>query len=88
MVATFTDDTGGPAMMIGQSAEAYTSRRVEHDRHVAIPASHGGKRQHDFRVGYGTTATRSGSASITSMTTNAGVGGGGTSSLHGRERTR
>ncbi len=76
MVATFTDGTGGPAMMIAQKGGG-----------TFLPSDMTGTwRFHRLTAGndnttsgwaYGTMANVSGSASIISMTTNTGVGGGG-----------
>ena len=50
MVATFTDSTGGPAMMIAQKRGG-TYQTGGHDRDVAIPAAYGRERQPILRVG-------------------------------------
>ena len=78
MVATFTDNTGGPAMMIARSAEGRSSADGSDMtgtwRFQRITA---GSDNITSGWAYGTMQFIFGSASITSMTTNAGVGGGG-----------
>ena len=78
MVATFTDNIGGPAMMIGQKRGGTF--------HTDGSDMTGTWRFQRFTAGsdnvtsgwaYGTMQFVFGSASITSMTTNAGLGGGG-----------
>ena len=78
MVATFTDNTGGPAMMIGQ--------RRGGTFHTDGSDMTGTWRFQQFTAGsdnitsgwaYGTMQFTFGSASITSMTTNTGASGGG-----------
>jgi hypothetical protein len=78
MVATFTDNTGGPAMMIGQLRGGTF--------HTDGSDMTGTWRFQEFTAGgdnitsgwaYGTMQFTFGSASITSMTTNTGLGGSG-----------
>ncbi len=77
-VGTFTDNTGGPGMMIGQKRGGVF--------HTDGSDMTGTWRFQQFRASsdnstsgwaYGTMQFTFGSASITSMTTNVGVGGGG-----------
>jgi hypothetical protein len=76
MVATFTDDTFGPAMMIVQKRGGTfaTSDMTGTWRFQRLTA---GGDNTTSGWAYGTMEFISGSASITSMTTNSGVGGGG-----------
>ena len=78
MVATFTDNTGGPGMMIAQKRggtfAADGSDMTGTWRFQRITA---GGDNTTSGWAYGTMQFVFGSASITSMTTNAGVGGGG-----------
>jgi len=78
MVATFTDNTGGPAMMIGQKRggtfQTDGSDMTGTWRFQRLTA---GSDNISSGWAYGTMQFVFGSASITSMTTNAGVGGGG-----------
>jgi hypothetical protein len=78
MVATFTDNTGGPAMMIGQKRggvfQTDGSDMTGTWRFQRLTA---GSDNTTSGWAYGTMQFVFGSASITSMTTNAGVGGGG-----------
>ena len=78
MVATFTDNTGGPAMMIGQrrggTFQTDGSDMTGTWRFQRLTA---GSDNITSGWAYGTMQFTFGSASITSMTTNAGVGGGG-----------
>jgi hypothetical protein len=76
MVATFTDSTFGPAMMIAQKRGGTfaTSNMTGTWRFQRLTA---GGDNTTSGWAYGTMDFISGSASITSMTTNAGVGGGG-----------
>jgi hypothetical protein len=77
-VATFTDNTGGPAMMIGQKRggvfQADGSDMTGTWRFQRLTA---GSDNTNSGWAYGTMQIVSGSASITSMTTNTGAGGGG-----------
>jgi len=79
MVATFTDNTGGPAMMIGQrrggTFQTDGSNMTGTWRFQRLTA---GSDNTTSGWAFGTMGIISGSASITSMTTNNGVGGGGT----------
>jgi hypothetical protein len=78
MVATFTDTTGGPTMMIGQKRggtfQTDGSNMTGTWRFQRLTA---GSDNTTSGWAYGTMQFVFGSASITSMTTNAGVGGGG-----------
>jgi hypothetical protein len=78
MVATFSDNTGGPAMMIAQKRGGTFapdgSDMTGTWRFHRITA---GSDNTTSGWAYGTMQFVFGSASITSMTTNAGVGGGG-----------
>jgi hypothetical protein len=78
MVATFMDNTGGPAMMIGQmrggTFHTDGSDMTGTWRFQRLTA---GSDNTTSGWAYGTMQFVFGSASITSMTTNAGVGGGG-----------
>src|SRR3990172_8991271 len=78
IVATFTDNTGGPAMMIGQKRggvfQADGSDMTGTWRFQRLTAGSGNT---NSGWAYGTMQIVSGSASITSMTTNTGAGGGG-----------
>ncbi|HZW35465.1 MAG TPA: hypothetical protein VFF01_00900 [Candidatus Deferrimicrobiaceae bacterium] len=78
MVASFTDNIGGPAMMIGQKRggtfQADGSDMTGTWRFHRLTA--GGDNTASGWA-YGTMQFLSGSASITSMTTNTGLGGGG-----------
>jgi hypothetical protein len=76
MAATFTDNTFGPAMMIAQKRGGTfaTSDMTGTWRFQRLKA---GSDNTTSGWAYGTIEFISGSASITSMTTNSGVGGGG-----------
>ena len=78
MVATFTDNTGGPAMMIAQKGggtfHTDGSDMTGTWRFQRLTA---GSDNTSSGWAYGTMEFISGSAGITSMITNAGVGGGG-----------
>ena len=76
MVATYTDGTGGPAMMIGQrrGGTFVTSHMDGTWRFQRLTA---GSDNTTSGWAYGNMAIASGSATIPSMTTNTGVVGGG-----------
>lgn len=76
MVATFTDSTGSPAMMIGQKRGGtfHTDDMTGTWRFQRLTA---GSDNTTSGWAYGTMGIISGSASILSMTTNSGLGGGG-----------
>jgi len=76
MVATFTDSTGGPAMMIGQKRGGtfQTSDMTGTWRFQRLTA---GNDNTTSGWAYGTMGIISRIATITSMTTSAGIGGGG-----------
>ncbi len=82
MVGTFTDNSGGPAMMIAQkrggSYHADGSDMTGTWRFQRLTA---GTDNMSSGWAYGTMTFVSGSATITSMTTSAGVGGGGSFSF-------
>ena len=78
MVATFTDNTGGPAMMIGQRrGGAFQPDGSDMTGSWRFHRLTAGSDNTTSGWAYGTMQFVFGSASITSMTTNAGVGGGG-----------
>lgn len=78
MVATFTDGTGGPAMMIGQRrGGAFQPDGSDMTGSWRFQRLTAGSDNTTSGWAYGTMQFTFGSASITSMTTNAGVGGGG-----------
>jgi len=80
MVATFTDSTGGPAMMIGQRRGAtFQTDGSDMTGTWRFQRLTAGSDNTTSGWAYGTMGIISGSASITSMTTNNGTGGGGTS---------
>jgi len=78
MVATFTDSTGGPAMMIGQrrggTFQTDGSDMTGTWRFQRLTA---GSDNTTSGWAYGTMGIISGTAGITTMTTNTGAGGGG-----------
>jgi hypothetical protein len=77
IVGTFTDNTGGPAMMIAQKRGGeYTTDDMTGTWRFQRLTVGGDNTTSGWA--YGTMAFVSGNASITSMTTNAGPGGGGT----------
>ena len=79
MVATFTDSTGGPAMMIGQKrGGTFLTDGSDMTGTWRFHRLTAGSDNITSGWAYGTMAFVSGAASITSITTNAGVGGGGT----------
>jgi len=79
MVATFTDTTDGPAMMIAQKrGGAYQAGGLDMNGTWRFQRLTAGSDNTTSGWAYGTMGIISGSASITSMTTNNGVGGGGT----------
>lgn len=79
MVATFTDNTGGPAMMVAQKrGGAYQAGGLDMNGTWRFQRLTAGSDNTTSGWAYGTMGIISGSASFTSMTTNAGVGGGGT----------
>jgi hypothetical protein len=78
MVATFTDNIGGPAMMIGQQrGGAFHTDGSDMTGTWRFQRLTAGGDNITSGWAYGTMQFTFGSASITSMTTNAGVGGGG-----------
>jgi hypothetical protein len=80
MAATFTDSTGGPAMMIGQrGGGTFHTDGSDMTGTWRFQRLTAGSDNIASGWAYGTMGIITGSASITSMTTNAGVGGGGTS---------
>jgi hypothetical protein len=79
MVATFTDTAGGPAMMIGQKrGGTFLTDGSDMTGTWRFQRLAAGGDITTSGWAYGTMGIISGSASFTSMTTNAGVGGGGT----------
>jgi hypothetical protein len=79
MVATFTDTVGGPAMMIGQKrGGTFLTDGSDMTGTWRFQRLSAGGDITTSGWAYGTMGIISGSASFTSMTTNAGVGGGGT----------
>jgi len=82
MVGTFTDNTGGPTLMIAQrkggTYQADGSDMTGTWRFIRLTA---GADDASSGWAYGTMEFFLGNASITSMTTNAGPGGGGTFSF-------
>ena len=79
MVATFTDTVGGPAMMIGQKrGGTFLTDGSDMTGTWRFQRLTAGSDITTSGWAYGTMGIISGSASFTSMTTNAGVGGGGT----------
>jgi hypothetical protein len=80
MVATFTDSTGGPAMMIGQRrGTAFRTDGSDMTGTWRFQRLTAGNDNTTSGWAYGTMGIISGSATISSMTTNNGTGGGGTS---------
>jgi hypothetical protein len=80
MIATFTDSTGGPAMMIGQKrGGVYQAGGLDMNGTWRFQRLTAGSDNTSSGWAFGTMGITSGSATITSMTTNIGVGGGGTS---------
>jgi len=78
MVATFTDNTGGPAMMIAQKrGGTFAADGSDMTGTWRFQRLKAGSDNTTSGWAYGTMEFISGSASITSMTTNSGVGGGG-----------
>jgi len=78
MVATFTDSTGGVAMMIAQKRGAmFLTDGSEMTGTWKFQRLTAGSDNTTSGWAYGTMGFVSGSASITSMTTNNGLGGGG-----------
>ena len=78
MVATFTDNTGGPAMMIAQKrGGTFATDGSDMTGTWRFQRITAGSDNTTSGWAYGTMQFVFGSASITSMTTNAGVGGGG-----------
>ena len=78
MVATFTDSTGGPAMMIGQKrGGTFATDGSDMTGTWRFQRLTAGNDNTTAGWAYGNMVFVSGSASITSMTTNAGVGSGG-----------
>jgi len=78
-VATFTDNTGGPAMMIAHKrGGVYQAGGLDMNGTWRFQRLTAGSDNTTSGWAYGTMGIISGSASFTSMTTNAGVGGGGT----------
>jgi hypothetical protein len=78
MVATFTDGTGGPAMMIAQKrGGVYQAGGLDMNGTWRFQRLTAGSDNTTSGWAYGTMGITSGIAAITSMTTNAGVGGGG-----------
>lgn len=82
MVGTFTDNTGGPAMMIAQKrGGVYQTDGSDMTGTWRFQRLTAGGDNTTSGWAYGTMVFVSGNASITSMTTNAGPGGGGTFSF-------
>jgi len=80
MVATFTDTTGGPAMMISQKRGAtFHTDGSDMTGTWRFQRLTAGNDNTTSGWSYGTMGIISGSATISSMTTNNGTGGGGTS---------
>jgi hypothetical protein len=78
MVGTFTDNTGGPAMMIAQRrGGTYHTDGSDMTGAWRFQRLTAGSDNTTSGWAYGTMQFISGSASITSMTTNSGLGGGG-----------
>jgi hypothetical protein len=78
MVATFTDSTGGIAMMIAQKRGAmFLTDGSDMTGTWKFQRLTAGSDNTTSGWAYGTMGIVSGSASITSMTTNTGLGGGG-----------
>ncbi len=78
MVATFTDNTGGPAMMVAQKrGGVYATDGSDLTGTWRFQRITAGGDNTTSGWAYGTMQFVFGSAGITSMTTNAGVGGGG-----------
>ena len=78
MVATFTDTTGGPAMMVAQKrGGTFASDGSDMTGTWRFQRMTAGADNTTSGWAYGTMQFVFGSASITSMTTNAGPGGGG-----------
>ncbi|MGB7971436.1 MAG: hypothetical protein WCF31_05640, partial [Candidatus Deferrimicrobiaceae bacterium] len=79
IVGTFTDNNGGPAMMIAQKrGGVYQTDGSDMTGTWRFQRLTAGSDNTTSGWAYGTMAFVSGNASITSMTTNAGPGGGGT----------
>ena len=78
MVATFTDNAGGPAMMIAQKrGGTFATDGSDMTGTWRFQRISAGGDNTTSGWAYGTMQFTFGSAGITSMTTNAGVGGGG-----------
>lgn len=78
MVATFTDAAGGPAMMIGQKrGGVYQTDGSDMTGTWRFQRMTAGSDNTTSGWAYGTMQFVFGSANITSMTTNTGLGGGG-----------
>jgi hypothetical protein len=78
MVATFTDNTGGPAMMVAQKrGGTFATDGSNMTGTWRFQRMKAGADNTTSGWAYGTMQFTFGSASITSMTTNAGAGGGG-----------
>ncbi len=78
MVATFTDSTGGPAMMIGQKrGGTFHTDGSDMTGTWRFQRLTAGSDNTTSGWAYGTMGIVSGSASIISMSTNTGLGGGG-----------
>ncbi|HEX8043619.1 hypothetical protein [Candidatus Deferrimicrobium sp.] len=78
MVATFTDGTGGPAMMIGQKrGGVFQTDGSDMTGPWEFQRLTAGGDNTTSGWAYGTMQFTFGSAGITSMTTNTGLGGGG-----------
>jgi len=78
MVGTFTDDAGGPAMLIVQKrGGTYHTDGSDMTGIWRFQRITAGNDNLSSGWAYGTMTFVSGAATITSMTTNAGVGGGG-----------
>src|SRR4030066_1770906 len=78
IVATFTDNTGGPAMMSGQKrGGGFQAGGGDLTGTWRVQRLTAGSDNTNSGWAYGTMQIVSGSASITSMTTNPGLGGGG-----------
>lgn len=78
MVGTFTDGAGGPALMIAQKrGGTYPTDGSDMTGIWRFQRLTAGNDNLSSGWAYGTMTFVSGSATITSMTTNAGVGGGG-----------
>jgi hypothetical protein len=78
MVATFTDNTGGPAMMLAQKrGGTFATDGSDMTGTWRFQRMTAGSDNTTSGCAYGTMQFTFGSASITAMTTNAGAGGGG-----------